>query len=65
MQKSKKKKQKNFLRDFFPCGFPNSGDKKGGNSKYRFFRNSDLKCPKLPLKVRKFHFRNFEKNGKW
>ena len=33
MQKCKKKKKKNFLWDVFPCGFPISGDKKGGKSK--------------------------------
>ena len=30
MEKSQKKKKKFFLKDVFPCGFPISGDKKGG-----------------------------------
>ena len=40
MEKSqKKKKKKIFLKDVFPCGFPISGDKKGGKSKwFCFFR---------------------------
>ena len=33
MQKGKKKKKKKCLWDVFPCGFPISGDKKGGKSK--------------------------------
>ena len=40
MQKSKKKKKKkkNFSWDVIPCGFPISGDKKGGKSKlFSFF----------------------------
>ena len=39
MQKSKKKKQqkKNFYWDVFLCGFPISGDKKGGKSKWCCF----------------------------
>ena len=38
MQKSKKKtRKKNFLWDVFLCGFPISGDKKGGKSKCFFF----------------------------
>ena len=39
MQKSKKKKEekKKFLWDVFPCGFPNSGDKKDGKSKWFCF----------------------------
>ena len=36
MEKSQKKK-KIFLKDVFPCGFPISGDKKGGKSKWFFF----------------------------
>ena len=39
MQKSKKKKKKKILWDLFPCGFPISGDKKGGKkSGYVCFR---------------------------
>ena len=39
MKKSqkKKRKKKNFLWDVFPCGFPISGDKKGGKSKWFCF----------------------------
>ena len=39
IQKSKKKtRKKNFLWDVSPCGFPISGDKKGGKSKcFSFF----------------------------
>ena len=39
MQKSKKKKEKKekFLRDVFLCGFPISGDIKGGKSKWFCF----------------------------
>ena len=38
MQKSKKKnKKKKFLWEVFLCGFPISGDKKGGISKCFFF----------------------------
>ena len=33
MQKNKKKKKENFLSDVLSCGFPISGDKKGGKSK--------------------------------
>ena len=33
MEKSQKKKKKNFLKDVFPCGFPISGDKKREKSK--------------------------------
>ena len=37
-KKTKKKKKKNFLKDVFPCGFPISGDKKGGKvSGFVFF----------------------------
>ena len=37
-KKKKKNKKKNFLWDVFPCGFPISGDKKGGKSKcFSFF----------------------------
>ena len=36
MEKTPKKK-KIFLKDVFPCGFPISGDKKGGKSKWFFF----------------------------
>ena len=31
------KKKKIFLKDVFPCGFPISGDEKGGKSKWFFF----------------------------
>ena len=34
MQKIRKKKKKNFAWDVFPYGFPISGDKKGGKSKW-------------------------------
>ena len=38
MEKSQKKKKKNFfLKDVFPCGFPISGDKKGEKSKWFCF----------------------------
>ena len=38
VEKSKKKmKKKNFLWDVFPCGFPISGYKKGGKSKWFCF----------------------------
>ena len=38
MQKSKKKRRKkNFLWNVFLCGFPISGDKKGGKSKWFCF----------------------------
>ena len=36
MEKSQKKK-KFFLKDVFPSGFPISGNKKGGKSKWFFF----------------------------
>ena len=36
MEKSQKKK-KFFLKDVFPCGFPISGDKKGGKKKVVLF----------------------------
>ena len=39
MEKSSKKKKKFFLKDVFPCGFPNSGDQKGEKvSGFVFFR---------------------------
>ena len=49
MEKSTKKKKKNFLRDVLPCGFPISSDKKGGKSKwFCFFRKGRGKmCNKL------------------
>ena len=39
MEKSQKKKKekKFFKKDVFPCGFPNSGDKKGEKSKWFCF----------------------------
>ena len=37
MEKSQKKKKKIFLKNVFPCGFPISGDKKDGKSKWFFF----------------------------
>ena len=38
MQKSKKKKKKKkILWDVFPCGFPISGDQKGGKRKWFCF----------------------------
>ena len=37
MEKSPKKKKKNFLKDVFPCGFPISGDQKGEKSKWFCF----------------------------
>ena len=38
MEKSqKKKKEKKFLKDVFPCGFPISGDKKGKKKKVVLF----------------------------
>ena len=38
IEKSPKKKKKNFfLKDVFPSGFPISGDKKGGKSKWFCF----------------------------
>ena len=33
----KKKKKKSFVQDVFPCGFPISGDEKGGKGKWFFF----------------------------
>ena len=37
MQKSQKKKKKKILWDVFSCGFPISGDKKGGKSNWFCF----------------------------
>ena len=36
-KKEKKRRNKNFIRDVFPCRFPISGDKKGGKSKWFCF----------------------------
>ena len=57
MQKSKKKtRKKNFLWDVFLCGFPISGDKKGGKSKcFFFFRKGRGKC-EINYKKKKFFF---------
>ena len=47
MQKSqkKKKKKKKILCDIFACGFPISGNKKGGKSKwFCFFHKGEGKC---------------------
>ena len=39
MQKSTKKKKKNFLWDVLPCGFPISGDRRGEKVRgFVFFR---------------------------
>ena len=44
MEKSQKKKKKNFFKDVFPCGFPISGDKKGEKvSGFVFFRKGKRK----------------------
>ena len=57
-------KKKNFLWDVFPCGFPISGDKKGGKSKWFWFFSvrGEGKC-KLNYKKKKkkkiFSFREF------
>ena len=37
MQKSQKKKENNFLSEVFKCGFPISGDEKGGKNKWFCF----------------------------
>ena len=37
LEKSQKKKKKNFSNDVFPCSFPFSGDKKGGKNKWFCF----------------------------
>ena len=61
MQKSqKKKKEKKFLWDVFPCGFPISGDKKGGKSKWCcFFPYTERENVKLILKKKKNFFFSF------
>ena len=58
MEKSpKKKKKKNFLKDIFPCGFPISGVKKGGKSKwFCFFPYGERENVKKIIKKRKFFF---------
>ena len=62
MQKSKKKTRKKiFLWDVFLCGFPISGDKKGGKSKcFFFFRKGRGKC-EINYKKKKNFFLSFRK----
>ena len=59
MQKSKKekKRKKNFSWDVFPCGFPISGDKKGGRSMWFCFFSviGEEKC-EINLKKKKIFF---------
>ena len=55
MQKSQNKKK--FLWDVFPCGFPISGDKKGGKRKWLCFFSvrGDGKC-EIIYKKKKIYF---------
>ena len=61
MEKSKKKKKKFFLKDFFSCGFPISGDKKGEKSKWFCFFSvrGEGKC-EIDYKKKKFFFSPLE-----
>ena len=60
MEKSKKKKKKFFLKDFFSCGFPISGDKKGEKSKWFCFFSvrGEGKC-EIDYKKKKIFFFSF------
>ena len=57
LQKSEKKKKKNFLWDVFSCGFSVSDDKKGGKSKWFCFSSvrGEGKC-KINYKKKKKMF---------
>ena len=58
MQKSQKKKKKNFSWDVFSSGFPISGDKKGERSKWFCFSSvrGDRKCEINYRKTETFYF---------
>ena len=64
MQKSKKKRRRknNFVRDVFPCGFPISGEKKGGKSMWFCFFSirGEVKCEINYKKKRKLFFSPLE-----